>query len=179
MNSYSRIKTKVHLRQRQLSSPQTKDVRVAATSPLTLKVRKSQGRFERGRGTEGKIHFYLEVDVTTTSEDIYVLQSVASGKKIAGFMYYIEGTGEGKVVAGDCIEKGKGVTMVHVGTLSYVKIPKGSTASFEFRIAVRGEVRRSYRLVFTRMNFKRRLEQQRYESYETTLYSKSVTMGDR
>jgi hypothetical protein len=66
------------------------------------------------------------------------------------------------------------VSQVTVGTLRYAKIPAGETASFEIRAVMRGTYGKSYKIVFTRLNYKLRLADARYQQYLKEIHSKSV-----
>lgn len=148
---------------------------------IDVKVRKSQSSF---RGTKPKNHgdsvvgnFFMKVDITAKQGDVFIPISIASGKKIAGFMYQIEGTAEGSVATADIAVRGEGVLQVTVGTLHYAKIGAGQTALFEIRATVRGRYGKSYKLVFTRLNYKLSVADARYQQYLKELHSEKVTLS--
>lgn len=148
---------------------------------IDVKVKKNQSRF---RGTKPNNHddsvvgsFFMRVDVTAKQGDVCIPLSVASGKRTAGFMYQIEGTAEGSVATADITVRGEGVLRVTVGTIHYAKIGVGQTASFEIRATVRGKYGKSYKLVFTRLNYKLSVADARYQQYLKELHSEKVTLS--
>ena len=145
---------------------------------IDVKVKKNQARFERikQKGVEDKAvgKFYIEFDVTAKQQVVYIPLSVASGKKVAGFMYQIEGTGEGKIATTDIISRGEGVSQVTIGTLLYAKIPSRGKASIQIRAMIRGKFGKVYKIVFTRINYKLNLTDARYEQYLKEIASDSV-----
>jgi TolA-binding protein len=148
---------------------------------IEVKIRKNQARFKRvkKKDQEDKAFgvFFLRIDITAEQEDVYIPLSVASGKKVAGFMYQIEGTAAATIDTADVRVQGEGVTQVSVGTIRYAKIPPGSTASFEIRASIRGSFGKVYKLVFTRLNYKLELTDIRYQQYLKELHSLSVTLS--
>jgi len=145
---------------------------------IEVKVKKNQARFERvkKKDTDDKAvgKFYIEIDITAKEENIFIPISIASGKKTAGFMYQIEGTAQGSIATADIKVRGEGVTQVTLGTLLYAKIPTGKTASFEIRATTRGAFGKTYKIVFTRLNYKLHLTDARYQQYLKEIYSESV-----
>lgn len=145
---------------------------------IAVKVKKNQGRFKRikKKGTADKAEgsFYIEIDITAKQSDVFIPVSIASGKKTAGFMYQIEGGAEGSVATANVQVRGDNVSHVTVGTLIYAKIPKGNTASFEIRSTIRGSFGKSYKLVFTRLNYKLHLNETRYQQYLKEIHSNTV-----
>ncbi len=145
---------------------------------INVKVQKNQARFKRikQKGVEDKAvgNFYIEIDITAKKEPVFVPLSVASGKKTAGFMYQIEGTGEGSIVTTDTKVRGEGVSQVTVGTLLYAKIPTGKTASFQIQTTIKGSFGKTYKIVFTRLNYKLQIADARYQQYLKEIPSKSV-----
>jgi hypothetical protein len=133
---------------------------------IDVKVKKSQRRFTpvKKKGLEDKYFatFFIEVTVLAEQKDIFIPLSIASGKKTAGFMYQIEGTGVGTIDNASVRVQGDKVSQVTVGTLLYAKIPVGKTGSFEIRAMVRGVSGKAYKLVFTRLNYKLQLADVRY-----------------
>lgn len=99
------------------------------------------------------------------------------GKKVAGFMYQIEGTAFGTIVTAEVRARGSGVSQVTLGTLRYAKIPAGKTVSFEIRTTIRGELRKTYKIVFTRLNYKLNLSETRYRQYLKEIHSDSVAFS--
>lgn len=146
---------------------------------IEVQVKKSQARFLRvkQKGVEDKAvgKFYLEIHIMAKQAEVYIPISVASGKKTAGFMYQIEGTAPGSIATTEIKVRGEGVSQVTVGTLLYAKIPAGKTASFEIQATIRGSFGKSYKIVFTRLNYKLALTEIRYLQYLKELPSKSVS----
>lgn len=151
-----------------------------ATTSLFLKVRvqKSQARFKRIRNAHGPDtgigEFFLLVDVTAQTEDIYIPTSISSSKKPTGFVYHIEGTAEGLISRASVSAKGAGVTQLTVGTIVYTKIPKGKTGTFRILIEIRGAVRKSYKIVINRINYRHHPRDARYERRDEELHSKTL-----
>ena len=136
---------------------------------IEVRVKKNQGRFERikKKGAEDKAvgKYYLEIAVTALQREVFVPISIASGKKVAGVMYLIEGTGEGSLATASVKARGEGVSHVTVGTLVYAKIPKGVTALFQLQATIRGRFGKHYRLVIVRLNYKFNVSDARYQQY--------------
>lgn len=145
---------------------------------IDVKVKKNQARFQRvkQKGVEDKAFgkFYIEIEITAKQTEIFVPMSVASGKKTAGFMYQIEGTAEGLIVTTEIKVRGDGLSQVTVGTLLYAKIPAGKSASFQIQATIRGGFGKSYKIVFTRLNYKLALVDTRYQQYLRPISSSSV-----
>lgn len=148
---------------------------------IDVKVTKKQGRFKRitEKGVEDKAigEYYLEVEVTAKEQAVFIPLSIASGKKVAGFMYQIEGTAEGSLATTELRVRGEGVSQVTIGTLRYAKVAAGKTASFQIRAAVRGKFGKVYQIVFTRLNYKLRLDDARYQQYLKEIRSEKVTFA--
>jgi hypothetical protein len=145
---------------------------------IVVKVGKNLARGERIKKKDAPDtvlgNFYIEIEVKAKEEDVYIPLSIASGRKVAGFMYQIEGTAAGSIVTASVKVRGNGVSQVTVGTLRYAKILSGKTASFEIRAVIRGTYGKSYKIVFTRLNYKLRLADARYQQYLKEIHSKSV-----
>ncbi len=145
---------------------------------IAVKVKKNQAHAERIKLNDapdksvGK--FYIEIDIIAKLETVFIPLSVASGKKVAGFMYQIEGTAEGKVATADVVVRGEGITQVTLGTLLYAKIPAGKTASFQIKATIRGKFGKEYKIVFTRINYKLNIADARYLQYLKEIHSESV-----
>ncbi len=149
---------------------------------IEVKVQKKQARFERVRQKDvedkatGK--FFIVVDITAKQESVFIPMSIASGKKTAGFMYHIEGTGAGSILATDIQVRGEGVSQVTVGTLLYAKIPTSKTASFRIQVSIRGSFAKTYKIVFPRINYKLLLTEHLYHQYLKEIHSESVKFSD-
>jgi len=145
---------------------------------IDVKVKKNQARFERvkEKGKEDKAQgkFYIEIDITAKKDNVFVPISMASGKKTAGFMYQIEGTAEGAIVGANIKIRGEGVSQVTLGTLLYAKIGAGKTASFLIHATTKGRLGKTYKIVFTRLNYKLNLTDARYFQYLKEIHSDSV-----
>jgi hypothetical protein len=144
---------------------------------IGVKVKKSQARFQRIKHEEadkGVGNFYIELHVTTKQSEVFIPISIASGKKTAGFMYQIEGTGQSAISKTEIKVRGEGISQVTVGTLVYAKIPAGKTASFEIKATIRGKIGKVYKIVITRLNYKLKLSELRYEQYLKEIHSDSV-----
>ncbi len=145
---------------------------------IEVKVKKNQARAERVKLEDEKDKvlgkFYIEIDITAKEQEIFIPVSIASGKKTAGFMYQIEGTAPGTIATASIKVRGEEVTQVTVGTLLYAKIPAGKTASFEIRATTRGVYGKTYKIVFTRLNYKLQLTDARYQQYLKEIHSKSI-----
>lgn len=148
---------------------------------IDVKVKKNQARFERikTKGEDDKAigKFYIEIDIIAKQETVYIPISIASGKKTAGFMYQIEGTAPGAIANAEVTPRGEGVTQVTLGTLLYAKIPPGKTASFQIRAIIRGKLAKTYKIVFTRLNYKLSLTDARYQQYLKEITTDSVTFS--
>lgn len=145
---------------------------------IEVKLKKKQARAERIRldDTKDKVvgKFYIELEITAKQEDVFIPLSIASGKKVAGFMYQIEGTAPGTIATTDIKVRGEGVTQVTVGTLLYAKIPAGKTASIQIHATIRGLFGNAYKIVFTRLNYKLSLNDARYQQYLKEIHSESI-----
>lgn len=145
---------------------------------INVKVQKNQARFERVRqkNVEDKAtgHFFIEIAITAKQGAVFIPLSIASGKKVAGFMYQIEGTGTGALTATTIKLQGEGVTQVTVGTLQYAKIATGKTATFKIQVGIRGSFGKTYKIVFTRLNYKLQLTEHLYHQYLKELHTDSV-----
>lgn len=148
---------------------------------IDVKISLNQARFEKikQKGLEDKAEgrFFIKIDITSKQGDVFIPVSIASGKKVAGFMYQIEGTAPGSLATANIRVRGDGVSQVTVGTLLYAKIPIGKTASFEIRASIRGKFGKIYKLIFTRLNYKLNLTEVRYQQYLRELHSDSVTFS--
>ncbi len=148
---------------------------------IDVKVKKSQSRFERvkKKGFPDKAfgHFFLRIEILAEQADIYVPLSIASGKKVAGLMYHIEGTDTATIEKASLDVRGEGISQVTVGTLVFAKIPKGRKGLFEVRTTLRGSFGKKYRLVFTRLNYKLQLSDVRYQQYLKEIPSDQVSFS--
>lgn len=148
---------------------------------IFVKIKKNQGRFKRIKKEDvadrAEGNFYMEIEIGAKQQDVFVPLSMASGKKVAGFMYQIEGTAAATIGSASVDVQGKGVLQVSVGTLRYAKIPAGSNALFEIRSVIKGSFGKTYKLVFTRINYKLTLSDARYQQYLKELHSEKISFS--
>lgn len=165
-----------------LKELQTKQAKLKEATSLdqsiNVKIIKKQGRFkkirQKGKPDKNMGHFLIELDITAKTKDILIPISIASGKRTAGFMYYIEGTAEGSIVTAKVTVRGDAVTQIKLGTLTFAKIPAYSTASFRILIEINGKVGKTYKIVISRLNYKFALTEARYQQYLKPIISSSV-----
>jgi hypothetical protein len=147
---------------------------------IDVKVKKSQGRGEKIKKSNNETvatgKFFMQIDIKAKQENVFIPLSIASGKKVAGFMYQVESTSVGSVSHTEIRVRGEGVTLVSVGTLRYAKILPNSTATFEIRVTINGESSESYRIVFTRLNYKVKLTDLRYQQYLKEVHSENIKL---
>lgn len=140
---------------------------------------KTQGRFKRIRNPGGPDtglgEFFLLLEVTALTRDLYIPLSIASGKKPTGFVYQIEGTGQGDISTTTISWNGDGVTQITLGTIVYVKIPAGKTGTFRILIEMKGFMQKSYSILIPRMNYKHNPADARYEKAFPDIRSRVVT----
>ncbi len=122
----------------------------------------------------GAGEFFLLVDITAVSEAIYIPLSIASGKKPTGFVYQIEGTGEGIISTTTISVKGDGVTQVTLGTILYAKIPAGKTATFRILVEMRGQLGKAYSIVINRIQYKFDANEARYQKTPQEIKTKTL-----
>jgi hypothetical protein len=145
---------------------------------ISVKVLKNQARYERshalGAPRNGVGKFFMLIAVTAKKHEVLIPLSMASGKKTAGLMYHIEGTGEGAVAGTDVRVSGDGVCQITIGTLQFCKIPAGSTAEFRVQVNTRGQAGKTYRIIISRLSYKLSLTETRYQQYLRPLPSTAV-----
>lgn len=143
---------------------------------IAIKVEKSQARFKRikvpGERDIGHGEFFLLLEITALEQDVYIPLSIASGKKVTGFIYHIEGTAEGNINTTNISARGDGITKITLGTLLYVKIPAGKTASFRMLIEIRGGVSKEFKAVINRINYKLAPSDARYKRLDLEINTK-------
>jgi hypothetical protein len=103
--------------------------------------------------------------VTSKQGEVYVPLSIASGKKVTGFVYQIEGTGVGSLATANVEGKGVGVTQVTLGTLRYAKIPLEKTASFRIQVEMKGKIGKEYSALIHQINYKLSATDARYKKF--------------
>jgi hypothetical protein len=145
---------------------------------ITVMVKKSQARYEvtrkNGEPDKGAGKFFMQINITAKKQEVFIPLSIASGKKVAGFMYLIEGTGEGLITNAEVECRGEGVTQVTIGTLLYAKIPPKVTAEFRIQATVRGKKGKTYSITINRINYKLTLTDARYQQYLKPIISDSL-----
>lgn len=145
---------------------------------IKVRLEKTQGHFKRVRNPKGADsgigEFLFLITITAVEETVYIPLSVASGKKPTGFVYQIEGTAEGSIVTTDITAKGKGVTQITLGTILYLKIPKGVTATFRLLVTMEGKAEKSYKIVINEINYKHDPSDARYKKYLEDISSKTL-----
>lgn len=145
---------------------------------ITVKVKKNQAHFQRikqaGEADKAIGKYFIEIHITAKQEEVYIPISIASGKKVAGFMYQIEGTAPGSIATAHVSTRGNEVSQVTLGTLLFAKIPTGKTAEFQIQATIRGKIGKTYKIVFTRLNYKLHLNDARYRQYLKELHSDGV-----
>lgn len=145
---------------------------------LNVTIKANQARFERihtpGSKDKGVGEFYIELEITAKQTDLYIPISIASGKKTTGFMYRIEGTGTGQIDSASASWRGDAVTEVTLGTLFYAKIPASKTGTFIIKSTIRGNIRKTYTIVISRINYKLNLNDGRYRQYTKEITSDRI-----
>ena len=134
---------------------------------ITINIEKDQTRFERIKNPQGADkgigHYFLALEVTSRKGTVHVPISIASGKKVTGFIYQIEGTGVGSLSTAKVSARGEGVTQVTLGTIVYCKIPEGKTASFRIQVEIEGKIGKAYTVVINQINYKLTTADARYK----------------
>jgi hypothetical protein len=145
---------------------------------IKVKTKKSQARFKRIKNPKGADtaigNFLVEVEVTATQAEVYLPISIASGKKITGFMYQIEGTATGAISTASVESRGEGVTQVTVGTILYCKIPAGKTATFRIKLEIKGKVGKMYQVLINQINYKLSPTDARYKRFFGGVSTKKI-----
>lgn len=142
------------------------------STTIRVRVEKRKEHFTKIRDAKGSASgigkFSLNVKITALQETIFVPLSVASGKKPAGFVYQIEGTGESKISTTDIslFPGEEGITQVLVGTITYCKILPTKTATFRIRIEMNGKVGKAYSIAINQIRYKLDPTDARYKTYE-------------
>lgn len=139
--------------------------------PLRIKVQKTDAHFYRSQNKEDSDHlglgkYLLVVDVTASKETLYIPTSIASGRKSTGFIFHIEGENKSSGTA-TITSEGDGIVTVTAGSIAYTKIPPQKTARFKIRVEVLGSIRKSYKVVVSRINYKVNPNDLRYKRFLT------------
>jgi hypothetical protein len=128
----------------------------------------------RLRDARGQGQFNLSLNIIGLTETVYIPLSLASGKKPTGFIYQIEGTAEGAISTAKISCQGEGITQITLGTLRYVKIPRGKTANFEMIFHIEGDYGREYKIVINRINYKLTPSDARYKKLDVAFQTKTL-----
>lgn len=145
---------------------------------MSVVVTKSQARFKRIKNPKGADsgvgYFFMIVDVTPKAGEVLIPLSIASGKKVTGFIYQIEGTGAGALSTAHVEARGVGVIQVTLGTLHFVKIPEGNTASFRIQVEMKGKVGKEYSVLIHQINYKLSATDARYKKFVGGVRSRTL-----
>ena len=145
---------------------------------IRVRLLKTQARFARIRNPEGRDsgvgEFLLLVEVAAQHEALFVPLSIASGKKPTGFVYHIEGTGQGALSTATISCTGQGVTQITLGTIVYTKIPAGKAATFRILVTMQGFVNESYGIVINKIHYKSDPSDARYQKCLNQIPSKVI-----
>ncbi len=148
---------------------------------ISVKVQKNQARFDRVKSQDnpdkavGK--FYVEIAIKAKKSDVLVPLTVSSSKKPTGFIYRIEGTSEGTLKSATVMSRGKGVSEVTIGTMHYAKVSPGQTCVFRLQIDIIGQLKNTYKIIISRINYKLTLNDSRYLQYLKEIVSESIKFG--
>jgi hypothetical protein len=157
------------------------ELATVANNQISIAIKTNQARFERvhvpGVRDTGVGEFYLELSITAPNSDVYIPNSIASGKTLVGFMYQIEGTGDASISTANVKWRGAGITEVLLGTLVYVKVPATKTAIFVLQISIKGSIGKSYKIVINRINYKLQPTDARYIRYSPEIQSTAVVFS--
>lgn len=169
------MKTKLTSLQKELAAANRRE---GIDPYVSVKVKRTDARFTRTKIKDapdkaiGK--YQLFVDIASKQVPVYVPLTIASSKKVTGFMYHIEGTGESSVESATVEVRGVGTTLLTLGTLEYAHIPAGGTATFRLDITIRGKIGKKYHIVINRLNYKLALADARYQQYLKPITSDSL-----
>lgn len=118
--------------------------------------------------------FWFEIAITAVSQAVYIPLSIASGKKVTGFVYQIEGTAQGFIATTDIACKGDDITQITLGTMVYCKIPAGIKATFRIRVEVRGQLGKSYKVAIRQICYKLDPGDARYQKIPQDIQTKML-----
>lgn len=144
--------------------------------PMTVRVVRTQSHFYKDKlprqeeyTGKGLGTYFLLFEITAGSDALYIPISIATGRKSAGFLYVVEGTGVGVPTVALMEKGGKDVTTVTSGSIVYTKIPAGKTGTFVLNGEIIGETERSYRIVLSTISYKTNPNDFRYKKFQTTI----------
>jgi hypothetical protein len=145
---------------------------------IGVAIEKSQARFTRTKNSEGPDKsvgsYFLILEVMSKKGTVHIPLSIASGKKVTGFMYQIEGTSTGSLSTAEVSARGEGVMQVTLGTLRYVKIPEGKIASFRIQVEIKGKIGKEYTVVIHQINYKLNTTDARYKKFTGGVRSRTL-----
>ncbi len=144
--------------------------------PMTVRVVRTQSHFYKDKlprqeeyAGKGLGTYFLLFEITAGGEALYIPISIATGRKSAGFLYVVEGTGIGTPTVALLGKGGKDVTTVSSGSIVYTKIPPGRLASFVLNGEIMGELERSYRILVSTVSYKTNPNDFRYKKFQANL----------
>lgn len=145
---------------------------------ITVVTQKTEAHFSAGYDRDrtdrlGVGSYFFNLTVTAHASTVYVPISIASGRKSTGFIYQVEGTGEG-TGTGSVDGRGDGVTTISFGSITYFKIPPERTVSFKILVQVTAPRKHSYKVVIGRVNYKLNTSDARYKRLITDIGTKAV-----
>lgn len=136
---------------------------------IRIAIEKSQARFTRIKNPKGADtgvgEYLLLLKITAKTNTVYVPLSLASGKKVTGFIYQIEGTASGALSKATVFASGEGVALITLGTIQYVQIPLSKTALFRIQIEIKGKIGKTYKVVLNHINYKLQPTDARYKKF--------------
>jgi len=141
--------------------------------PMSVRVVRTQSHFyskklPRQSEYEGKGlgTYFLLFEITAGPDALFIPISIATGRKSAGFLYVVEGTGIGEPTVAIMGKGGKEVTTVSSGSIVYTKIPEGKTATFVVQAEIIGQIERSYRVLVSTISYKTNPNDFRYKKFQ-------------
>lgn len=159
-----------------IKTPATKPKAPPKAPPMTVRVVRRQSHFyknklprqdayaDKGLGT----HFLL-FEITAGPDAIYIPNSIATGRKSAGFLYVVEGDDAGEPTVAIISKRGEGVTTVTSGSVVYTKIDPGKTGVFIVNAEVIGSLGSSYSVIVSTISYKNNPNDYRYKKFSTEL----------
>ena len=143
---------------------------------MTVRVVRTQSHFYKDKlprqeeyAGKGLGVYFMLFEITAGPDALYIPISIATGRKSAGFLYVVEGTGVGTPTVALLGKGGKDVTTVSSGTIVYTKIPQGKTATFVVNAEVIGQVERSYRVLVSTISYKTNPNDLRYKKFQVDI----------
>lgn len=144
--------------------------------PMTVHALRTQSHFYKDKlprqeeyAGKGLGSYFLLFEITAGIDALYIPISIATGRKSAGFLYVVEGTGVGTPTVALTGKGGSDVTTVSSGSIVYTKIPSGKTASFVLNGEIIGELERSYRILVSTISYKTNPNDFRYKKFQVNV----------